>query len=216
MNLPEIPHAYIAVEGNIGSGKTTFTEMMGKHYPCNLILEQFADNPFLPYFYEKPEQFSFPLELFFMTERYKQMQSLGGQKDMFYDFHLGDYSFIKTLLFARNTLPEDEFRIFQKLWRVLDASLPKPDLIVYLHRPVEVLQQLISKRGRDYEQSIKSDYLEKIQQTYLEYFRHESQIPILFFDIQERDFEQNIAYFEEIVKVIAERHRPGLQHISIH
>lgn len=214
--LPEIPYNYLVIEGNIGSGKTTFSEMIGRDYPSTLILEQFADNPFLPYFYEDPHRYGFPVELFFMTERYKQLQALGTQGDLFHSLMVSDYGFVKTLLFARINLPPDEFRIFQKLWMVLESSLPRPELIVFLHRPVPELLDLIEKRGRDYEKQIKADYLQRVQDIYFEYFRGESQIPILLFDIQGKDFLEDKAYYDELLRVIAQTHRPGMQHIRIH
>lgn len=216
MSQPEIPYSYVAIEGNIGSGKTTLSEMMARDYECNLILEQFADNPFLPYFYEDAQRYGFPLELFFMTERYKQLQALGTQQDLFYNFHIADYTFVKTLLFARNNLPQDEFRIFQKLYQTLEASLPKPDLIVYLHRPIEILLSQIAKRGRSYELQIKAEYLRQIQQVYFEYFRSESVIPILIFDLQEANLHTDQSYYQEILQMISRAHRPGIQHIRIH
>lgn len=215
MKLPEIPYHHVVIEGNIGSGKTTFSEMMARDYGCNLILEQFADNPFLPLFYDDPKRYAFPVELFFLTERYKQLQALGTQQDLFYSFLVSDYAFVKTLLFARNSLPNDEFRMFHKMWAVLDASLPKPDLIVYLHRPVDVLQKLIAKRGRDYERKIPSEYLRSIQEIYFEYFRSETNIPILIFDMREADLHTQDSYYLEMLQLIARDHRPGLQHISI-
>ena len=216
MSQPEIPYSYVAIEGNIGSGKTTLSEMMARDYECNLILEQFADNPFLPYFYEDAQRYGFPLELFFMTERYKQLQALGTQQDLFYNFHIADYTFIKTLLFARNNLPQDEFRIFQKLYQTLEASLPKPDLIVYLHRPIEILLSQIAKRGRSYELQIKAEYLRQIQQVYFEYFRSETVIPILIFDMQDANLHLDQSYYAEILRMISRDHRPGIQHIRIH
>ncbi|MBK7342607.1 MAG: deoxynucleoside kinase [Saprospiraceae bacterium] len=216
MNQPQIPYSYVAIEGNIGSGKTTLSEMMARDYECNLILEQFADNPFLPYFYEDAQRYGFPLELFFMTERYKQLQALGTQQDLFYNFHIADYTFVKTLLFARNNLPPDEFRIFQKLYQTLEASLPKPDLIIYLHRPIEILLSQISKRGRSYELQIKAEYLREIQNVYFEYFRSEGMIPILIFDMQDANLHTEAEYYQEILRMIAREHRPGIQHVRIY
>lgn len=216
MNQPQIPYSYVAIEGNIGSGKTTLSEMMARDYECNLILEQFADNPFLPYFYEDAQRYGFPLELFFMTERYKQLQALGTQQDLFYNFHIADYTFVKTLLFARNNLPPDEFRIFQKLYQTLEASLPKPDLIIYLHRPIEILLSQISKRGRSYELQIKAEYLREIQNVYFEYFRSEGMIPILIFDMQDANLHTEAEYYREILRMIAREHRPGIQHVRIY
>lgn len=214
--LPEIPYHYLVIEGNIGSGKTTLTEMIGRDYPCNLILEQFADNPFLPYFYQDAQRYGFPVELFFMTERYKQLQALGTQGDLFHSLMVSDYAFVKTLLFARINLPPDEFRIFQKLWMVLESSLPRPELIVFLHRPVPELLRLIERRGRGYEKQIRGEYLQEVQDIYFEYFRGESQIPVLVFDIQERDFLQDDRYYREMLRVLSQEHRPGIQHIRIH
>lgn len=216
MTLPKIPYSYIAIEGNIGSGKTTLAEKMGKDYGCKLILEQFADNPFLPHFYQDPLRYGFPLELFFMTERYKQLQALGTQQDLFYSFLVADYAFVKTLLFARNNLPTDEFRIFQKLWMVLEANLPKPEIIVFLHRPLTILQDHIEQRGRSYEMNIPADYLRKVQDVYFEYFRNETNIPVLIFDMQDANLLENEAYYLEMLRIISGPLRPGIQHITIH
>ncbi len=215
MTYEEFPYSYIAIEGNIGSGKTTFTERLGQEMPCNLLLEQFADNPFLPYFYRDPLRYAFPLELFFMTERYKQLQTLGIQGDLFHHLFIADYAFVKTLLFARNNLPADEFRIFQKLWMVLEAGLPKPQLLVYLHRPVEVLLSLIRQRGRSYEKEIKAEYLQQLQDLYFEYFRSESQIPVLIFDLQDADFQNDDGYYQEMLRLIGASYGPGVHHIRI-
>ena len=162
------PYRYIAIEGNIGAGKTSFCEMMNKEYNLSLILEEFDDNPFLPYFYKNPERYAFTVELFFMTERYKQMQRSLVVHDMFHDFILSDYFFMKTLLFARKNLQEDEYRMFQKMYGALSGSFPQPDLLVYFHRNVDILKANIRKRGRDYEAFITPEYLLKLQDSYFE------------------------------------------------
>lgn len=118
--------------------------MIKTEYNCKLILEQFADNPFLPLFYNDPTRYAFTVELFFMTERYKQLQNELTQ-DLFYDFTIADYTFIKTLLFARQNLKDDEYRMFQKMFNVLSQNFPNPDLLVYLHRDVDLLQSNIKK-----------------------------------------------------------------------
>lgn len=215
-NLPIIPQRFIAIEGNIGSGKTTLAEMIGKDYECRVILEQFADNPFLPYFYEDKERYGFPLELFFMTERYKQLQALGSQTDLFLPFMVSDYAFIKTLLFAKNHLPDGEYRILQKLWLTLEQSVPAPELIIYLHRPIPVLLQNIYKRGRSYEFQIQQDYLRTIQDGYFEYFRTELNIPVLVVDMQDVNLLQHPEYYREILSLMGQQYNPGLHHIRIH
>ena len=145
---------FITIEGNIGAGKTTLAHLLSKHYNARLILEAFADNPFLPKFYENPAQFAFPLELFFMAERYKQLKELVHTKDLFHSITISDYLFTKCLLFAKVNLPEEEFRLYQSLFDIIHQQLVKPDILIYLHAPVQKLQVNIRKRNRPYEQSI--------------------------------------------------------------
>ncbi len=156
---------YITIEGNIGAGKTTLAHLLSKHYNARLILEQFADNPFLPKFYENPGQYAFPLELFFMAERYKQLKELIHTTDLFQNITISDYLFTKCLLFARVNLPEEEFRLYQKLFDIIYQQLSQPDILIYLHVPVQQLQRNIKKRNRSYEQSIPDEYLMNLQST---------------------------------------------------
>ena len=146
---PLAHYNFIAIEGNIGAGKTTLCHQMADRFGCALVLEQFTDNPFLPPFYEQPERYAFPVELFFMTERHKQLQRSLLNQDLFREFTVADYAFIKTLLFARKNLPEDEFRLFHKMFTVLNQSFPKPDIMVYFHRNVDILLENISQRGSE-------------------------------------------------------------------
>src|SRR5687767_6566069 len=152
-------YSFITIEGNIGAGKTTLAHLLSKHYNARLILEEFADNPFLPKFYENPAQYAFPLELFFMAERYKQQKELLQQKDMFHSVTISDYLFTKCLLFAKVTLPTDEFRLYQRLFEIINQQVMKPDILIYLHSPVTRLQANIRKRNRSYEQNIPDEYL---------------------------------------------------------
>lgn len=144
---------------------------------CRLMLEQFSDNPFLPFFYENPERYAFTVELFFMTERHKQLQEELSQSNLFQHTIIADYFFLKTLLFAKNNLPDEEYRLFQRLFHILNANFPKPDLLVYLHRSVEHLLSNIRKRGRDFEQEISPDYLHQIQQAYFDFFQNGKRFP---------------------------------------
>src|ERR687894_732599 len=136
---------FITIEGNIGAGKTTLAHLLAKHYNARLILEQFADNPFLPKFYENPKQYAFPVELFFMAERYKQLKELIQQKDLFQNLTVSDYLFTKCLLFAKINLPEDEFKLYQRLFDIIHQQLVYPDLLIYLYAPVRKLQENIKK-----------------------------------------------------------------------
>src|SRR5688500_2679955 len=138
---------FITIEGNIGAGKTTLAHLLSKHFNARLILEAFADNPFLPKFYENPQQFAFPLELFFMAERYKQMKELVQQKDMFQSVTISDYLFTKCLLFAKVNLAEEEFRLYQKLFEIINPQILQPDILIYLHSPVKRLKENIKKRN---------------------------------------------------------------------
>ena len=146
--MATMKHHFITVEGNIGAGKTTLTHLLAKHLNARLILEEFADNPFLPKFYENPKQYAFPLELFFMAERYKQLKEMLQTKDMFQNVTVSDYLFTKCLLFAKVNLPEEEFRLYQKLFDIMHQQLLFPDVLVYLHAPVSKLQENIKKRKR--------------------------------------------------------------------
>ncbi len=211
----KIPYNYICIEGNIGSGKTTFCEMMKKENNCTLILEEFDDNPFLPMFYENPEKFAFTVELFFMTERHKQMSSILSVRNIFDDFVLGDYFFLKTLLFARKNLSEEEFRLFQKIFQVLNANFKQPDLVVYFHRHVDILKENIDKRGRPYEMNISKDYLTTVQNSYFEYFRNVLSYPVLILDLKDINFVENKNYFDFLRSLLTKEYRPGVHRISL-
>ena len=150
---------FVTIEGNIGAGKTTLTHLLSKHYNARLILEKFADNPFLPKFYENQELYAFPLELFFMAERYKQLKDLLQTKDMFQNITVSDYLFTKCLLFAKVNLPDDEFRLYQKLFEIINPQIIQPDILIYLHAPISKLKENIKKRNRSYEQNISDEYL---------------------------------------------------------
>ncbi len=205
-----LPYRYIAVEGNIGVGKTTFCRMLERDLGARLILEQFADNPFLANFYEQPERYAFPVELFFMTERHKQLQEELRQIQLFDKLLVSDYLFVKTLLFARNNLSDEEFRLFRRLFEVLNNSFAQPDLIVYLYRPVEELMSQIRRRGRIYEKNIEETYLSSIQDVYMQYLRRHTESPVLVLDVSGVDFEQDYEAFQQMKSLLAQRWKPGM------
>ena len=213
---PPRPHYnFIAIEGNIGAGKTTLCHQLAERFGCDLVLEQFTDNPFLPPFYEQPERYAFPVELFFMTERHKQLLEHFSQPDLFRSFTVADYFFVKTLLFAKNNLSEEEFRLFQRLFLVLNATFPKPDLLLYLHRPVEVLLEQIKKRGRDIEQHISPAYLTEIQDAYFDYLKAETETPVLILELGDADFQGDASAFETIAQILDVQHAPGTQFLKL-
>src|ERR1700733_10629178 len=201
---------FITIEGNIGAGKTTLAHVLAKHFNARLIVEQFADNPFLSKFYENPRQYAFPLELFFMAERYKQMKELVHTNDLFQHITLSDYLFTKCLLFAKVNLPEEEFRLYQKLFEIIDKQLVQPDILIYLHAPVSKLQQNITKRNRPYEQSISDEYLFTIQETYTHYIRQHN-IKTIFVDVTGADFLGNEKHLQVILDAL-EKDLDGGQH----
>jgi deoxyguanosine kinase len=192
---------FITIEGNIGAGKTTLAHLLARHYNARLVLEQFADNPFLPKFYENPHQYAFPLELFFMAERYKQLKELIYTKDLFQNVTVSDYLFTKCLLFAKVNLPEEEFRLYQRLFEIIHQQLVQPEIVVYLHRPVSKLQENIKKRNRSYEQAIPDEYLFNIQQTYTHYIKQHN-IKTLFVDASNADFLGNEKHLRVITDAL--------------
>ena len=194
-------YQFITIEGNIGAGKTTLAHLLARHYSARLILEQFADNPFLTKFYENPAQYAFPLELFFMAERYKQLKELVYIEDLFQTVTISDYLFTKCLLFARVNLPEQEYKLYQKLFEILSAQLVQPELLIYLHAPVSKLQTNIRKRNRSYEQAIPDAYLLSIQETYMQYIRQHN-IRTIFVDVGNADFLGNSAHLRVILDAL--------------
>lgn len=205
---------FITIEGNIGAGKTTLANILSAKLNARLILEEFADNPFLPKFYEKPEQFAFPLELFFMAERYKQLKDLLQTNDLFQSVTISDYLFTKCLLFAKVNLPEEEFKLYQKLFDIITPQIIQPDLLIYLHSPVIKLQENIKKRNRAYEQNIPDDYLFTLQETYTQYIRQQN-IKTLFVDSSNADFIGNEKHVQTIIDALDEDYEQGQHYISL-
>jgi deoxyadenosine/deoxycytidine kinase len=188
---------------------------MADEYRCKLVLEGFADNPFLAKFYENPKRYAFPVELFFMTERHKQMQDAFSNFGLFEDFILSDYCFPKTLLFAQNNLTTDEYRLFHRIYRVLFSQFPNPSLLVYLHRPVDALLEQIQKRGRSYESNIDADYLQSIQDAYFGYFKGITQFPVVIVDVKDMDYVKSEKDYHQLLELISGHYLPGLHRISL-
>jgi deoxyadenosine/deoxycytidine kinase len=205
---------FITVEGNIGAGKTTLAHLLSKHFNARLILEEFADNPFLPKFYEKPDQYAFPLELFFMAERYKQLKEMIHTKDLFQSITVSDYLFTKCLLFAKVNLPDEEFRLYQKLFEIIHQQLVFPEILIYLHAPVQKLQQNIKKRNREYEQKIPDEYLFNIQETYTSYIKQHN-IKTIFVDASNADFLGNEKHLQVVLDALDKDYENGQQYVTL-
>ena len=207
-------YSFVTIEGNIGAGKTTLANILSKHFDARLILEEFADNPFLPKFYNNPDQYAFPLELFFMAERYKQLKELLVTNDLFQKITVSDYLFTKCLLFAKENLPEEEFRLYQKLFDIINPQIIQPDILIYLHSPVSKLQDNIKKRNRSYEQEIPDDYLFSIQETYTQYIKQHN-IKTLFVDASNADFLGNEAHVKTILDALDKEYENGQHYITL-
>jgi deoxyadenosine/deoxycytidine kinase len=207
---------YIVIEGNIGAGKTTLSKMIAKEYNAKLILEQFADNPFLPKFYKEPDKYSFQLELSFLAERYQQLNQDLTSRDLFKPFTVADYYFMKSLIFAKATLSEDEYNLYRQIFNIIYKSIPRPNLYVYLHVDINKLQSNIQKRGRDYEKGISSEYLTKIQNGYFDFFKQQNDISYLVIDTTNMDFVGNQADYERVKDLIFnEKYDKGITRITI-
>ena len=195
---------YISFEGNIGAGKTTLAHKIAEDFNAKTVLERFADNPFLPKFYKDQNRYAFPLEMSFLADRYQQLSDDLAQFDLFKDFIVADYHIFKSLIFAKITLAEDEYRLYRNLFDIIYKEMPKPDLYVYLYQNTERLLQNIKKRGRNYEQNIEASYLEKINNGYLEYIKSQTDLNVLIIDVSDRDFvkkhEDYIFILNEIKK----------------
>jgi len=205
---------FIAVEGNIGAGKTTLSQLLSQHYNAKLMLEEFAENPFLTKFYENPKQYAFPLELFFLAERFKQQQELIKNTDLFQSVTISDYLFTKCLLFAKVNLPEEEYRLYQKMFDVFQQQLTTPDVLIYLHAPVNKLQSNIKKRNRKFEQSIPDEYLFKLQETYTSYIKQHN-IKTIFVDASNADFLYNEVHFKLITDALEKDLEEGQHFINL-
>jgi deoxyadenosine/deoxycytidine kinase len=211
----EIKYNYVVIEGNIGAGKTTLAGRIADDFNARLILEHFADNPFLPKFYSDPEKYSFPLELSFLASRYRQLKDELVAQDLFKSFTVADYYFMKSLVFASSTLSGDEFNLYRQIFYIIYGSLPKPDIYVYLHLNPDRLLQNIEKRGRSYEQGITREYLQTIQESYFAFFKQNPENRYLIIDINEIDFVNNESHYDKIIETIFQRDYPAGMNMGI-
>ena len=208
---------YLVIEGNIGAGKTSLATMIAQKFNARLILEQYAENPFLPKFYHDPERFSFPLELSFLAARYHQLHRELTSPELFKSFTVADYFFSKSLIFSKITLQIDEFNLYRTLFNIIHQQLPRPDLYVYLHVRVEKLLENIRRRGRDYEMNIEAEYLEKLQEGYFRYLRSLSDRKILILDVGDLDFVGEEADYRIVEEAIfSGEYSKGINRVRLH
>lgn len=207
-------YRFIVIEGNIGAGKSTLSTLLAKHYDARLILEEFADNTFLPKFYHEADRYAFPLELSFLADRYKQLKQTLLNQDLFQQKVVADYLFTKSKLFARINLKTDEYELFQRLFDIIDPQLPTPDLLIYLHSPVTRLQRNIQERGRAYEQRITDEYLENVQDVYQQYLKQNLH-KTLIIDTSHVDFLGNPAHFQKLVAFLEKDYEFSNYYLSL-
>lgn len=206
---------YLVIEGNIGAGKTSLVKMIARDFGARMVLERFKDNPFLPKFYKEQQKYAFPLEMSFLADRYNQLKKHLAGFELFSTFVVSDYYFAKSLIFARNTLSEDEFRLYRRFFDIIYEKIPKPDLYVYLHTDVEILLKNIHKRNRTYEQNIQREYLEKISQGYSNFFKQELEFPVLLIDTSGLDFVQNTKDYKILTGYLFDHsYHPGINRIN--
>ena len=204
---------FIAIEGNIGAGKTSLATRISEDYNAKLILEQFEENSFLPKFYKEPEKYAFPLEMSFLASRFQQLKDQLGPQDLFKTFTISDYYIIKSLIFAKKTLQTDEYKLYTRFFNIIHQQLPKPELFVFLHLEIPKLQQNIRQRGRSYEQDIEASYLDKIQEGYFEFIK-QSDLRILVLDTNNIDFVNREEDYQKVVDVIAKEYPVGVHRIT--
>ncbi len=196
---------FIAIEGNIGSGKTSLTHKIAADFNAKQVLERFADNPFLPLFYEDKERYSFPLEMSFLADRYQQLSDDVAQQDLFKEFTVADYYVIKSLIFSKITLDDEEYALYKRLFNMMYKELVKPDLYVYLYQTEERLLQNIKTRGREYEQNIQASYLSQIQQGYAEFIRSQRELNVKVIDVTDLDFVHRQEDYLKLLQAIVEK-----------
>ena len=204
---------FIAIEGNIGAGKTSLATRISEDYNAKLILEQFEENSFLPKFYKEPEKYAFPLEMSFLASRFQQLKDQLGPQDLFKTFTISDYYIIKSLIFSKKTLQTDEYNLYTRFFNIIHQQLPKPELFVFLHLETSKLQQNIRQRGRSYEQDIEAGYLDKIQEGYFEFIK-QSDLRILVLDTNNIDFVNREEDYKKVVDVIDNEYPIGVHRIT--
>lgn len=214
MNLEPVLYNYIVIEGNIGAGKTSLATRMAEERQTSLILEQFEENSFLPKFYEDPARYAFPLELSFLADRYQQLKDHFGRPDLFKPVTIADYVIFKSLIFAGQNLEPAEMTLYNRLFSIVSSVVPKPDLLVFLYLTPEELLENIRLRGRSYELNIPIEYLEKIQQAYLDFMKQQSDWRILLIETSRVDFVNREEDYHWISDLISKSYPSGITRVK--
>jgi deoxyadenosine/deoxycytidine kinase len=209
------PYAYIAIEGNIGAGKTSFSKLMAEKLGCKLILERFAENPFLERFYEDPESHGFSVELAFLADRFKQLGEILGSRNLFRQHVITDYNFAKSLIFAKANLPKNEFALFRTMFLLMEAQIPSPEVIAILNPGLDRVRTQIEERGRTYEKDLPKGYLEKIDKGYKSYYKHHRGSRVLLIDTSSIDFIANTKDYDNLLDCILTPRKPGVYEIKL-
>jgi deoxyadenosine/deoxycytidine kinase len=207
-------HKYLVIEGNIGAGKTSLASRLAADYNARLILEEFAENPFLAKFYQEPERYAFPVELSFLSARFSQLKNELSQQNLFQPLTIADYFIGKCQVFAKNNLATDEYQLFLKMYDIVAESVKKPDLIVYLYLDIDQLKANIRKRGRSFEQEIQAEYLEDIQQRYLEFIRQHEDLSVLIVDTGQLNFVEREADYQILKQMVTKQYPKGITRIQ--
>jgi deoxyadenosine/deoxycytidine kinase len=211
-----LKYRYLVIEGNIGAGKTSLATMLARETESRLILEEFSDNPFLARFYEDPDRFAFQLELSFLAERYQQIKTEMGHPDLFGQAVISDYFLAKSFIFSKHNLKDDEMKLFEKLFSIINLQVPKPDLYVYLHVPVDKLLENIKQRGRSYELNISPEYLKEVQEGYFGFFKSQRELKIVVIDSSSLDFVNQPADFQKLKEAVLHgKYRSGMNMLNL-
>ena len=211
----KLKYDYIVIEGNIGTGKTSLANRISKDFNTRLVLERFAENPFLPLFYEQQSRYAFALELSFLADRYQQLNDELAPQELFQQQTVSDYILSKSLIFANITLKNDESTLYQRLFHIINPHLPKPDLLVYLHKDVPKLKKNIISRGRIYEQNIEEEYLKKLEKGYWDFFKQQTGTRILVIDTNNVDFISNEYDYNNLLTLIQDEYEIGIHRLFL-
>jgi len=206
---------FVTIEGNIGAGKTSLATMLANEFNAKKLFEEFTNNKYLPHFFEDISKYAFPTELFFMAERYQQLNSALQGKGLFNQVTITDYLFTKSLIFAKANLEDHEYQLYYKLFNIINPRLPKPDIVVYLYANIDRLFENINKRGRSFEKNITRQYLEKIQEGYLTYFKQQPKLTTLIVDVNTIDFVRKKEDYQKLKNLLSIKYDKGLNYVTI-
>jgi deoxyguanosine kinase len=208
-------YKYIAIEGNIGAGKTTLAQLLSEEHRGRLILEEFDENPFLSKFYHNQEKYAIQLEMSFLIDRYRQLNAILSQPSIFTSFTVSDYMLAKSQLFAKVNLTPEDYKLYSQFFHLIYKKLPKPEIIFYLHAETDQLQRNIRKRGRPYEQGINRHYLGKIERIYFEYFKQTPGLKVVVIDVNDKDWVSDMYAYQSLLKVFEGQYAPGMNYIRL-